>query len=171
MRVRLITGLIVGAVLAMPATAHADDETAALTITPSALETLAIGQLSVEPSGAAGLTGEATYLLPVTDIAFNRVGEVRAIRLAGGVKIAGAPITLDLTNFRVNLPSQQASVRASYPDTRIRAFDVVRLKVSKKRVTGVLMISPGTASVLNDQFDTYVFTDGLRFARFEYALP
>ena len=36
------------------------------------------------------------------------------------------------------------------------------------KVRGILLIAPGTASVLNEQFDTYVFSDGMRFARFVY---
>lgn len=170
MRARLLTGLVAGALALAPTAAHAEEDRAALTVTSGAIETLSTGQLTLEPSGGTDTLGDATFLLPVTDISFTRTGEVKSIRLSGGLKIAGEPITLDLTNFRVNLPSQAASVRASSPDTRIRAFDVARLKVTKKKVTGVLLISPGTAAVLNDQFDTYVFSDGLRFARFEYAL-
>lgn len=170
MRARLLTGLIAGVLILAPTVVHAEEDRAELTVTSGAIETLSTGQLTLEPSGETDTVGETTFLLPVTDISFNRVGEVKSIRLSGGLKIAGEPITLDLTNFRVNLPSQAASVRASSPDTRIRAFDVARLKVTKKKVTGVLLISPGTSAVLNDQFDTYVFSDGLRFARFEYAL-
>lgn len=170
MRARLLTGLVTGALLLTPTGAYAADDHAALTVTPGAVETLATGQLSLAPAGETSTLGDTTFLLPVTDVTFTRAGEVKSIRLSGGLKIAGEPITLDLTDFRVNLPSQAASVRASSPDTRFRAFDVVRLKVTKKKVTGVLLISPGTAAVLNDQFETYVFSDGLRFARFEYAL-
>jgi hypothetical protein len=170
MRARLLTGIAAGVVVCAPVPAIADDDHATITITPAAVATLNSGQLSVEPVGETDSVGDAKYLLPVTNITFTRGGNVKAIRLSGGVKIAGEPITLDLTNFRVKLPSQQATVRASSPDTRIRAFDVARLKVTKKKVSGVLLISPGTASVLNDQFKTYVFTDGLRFARFEYML-
>lgn len=170
MRARLLTGLVTGALLVAPAVAHAEDDHAALTVTAGAVETLATGQLTLEASGETNTVGDTTFLLPVTDITFTRTGEVKAIRLSGGLTIAGEPIALDLTNFRVNLPTQAASVRASSPDTRIRAFDVAKLKVTKKKVTGILLISPGTAAVLNDQFETYVFSDGLRFARFEYTL-
>lgn len=170
MHARLLTGVLAGALFCAPASAAADDDHASLKITPAAAATLNTGQLTVKPVGDADTVGESTYLLPVTNITFTRDGDVKAIRLSGGLQIAGQPITLDLTNFRVKLPSQQATVRASSPDTRIRAFDVARLKVTKKKVSGLLLISPGTASVLNDQFDTYVFTDGLRFARFEYTL-
>jgi hypothetical protein len=170
MRARLLTGLIAGVLALVPSVAVAEDEQASLTVTPGAVQTLETGQLSLEAWDGTDTVGDTTFLMPVTDITFTRTGEVRAIRLAGGLTIAGEPTTVDLTNFRVNLPSQAASVRASSPDTRIRAFDVARLKVSKKKVTGVLLISPGTAAVLNEQFDTYVFSDGLKFARFEYAL-
>ena len=44
----------------------------------------------------------------------------------------------------------------------------MKAKVTKKKVRGILLIAPGTASVLNEQFDTYVFSDGMRFARFVY---
>lgn len=170
MRARLLTGLIAGVLLLVPSVVQAEDEQATLTVTSGAVQTLETGQLSLEAWEGTDTVGGTTFLMPVTDITFTRTGEVRAIRLSGGLTIAGEPTTVDLTNFRVNLPSQAASVRASSPDTRIRAFDVARLKISKKKVTGILLISPGTAAVLNEQFDTYVFSDGLRFARFEYAL-
>lgn len=171
MRLRVLAGAATAALMVSSAPAMAEDTHASLTITPATLATLSDGQLSLEAVGTADNDGDDTFRLPVSEVTFTRGGEVKSIRLSGGVKIAGEPITLDLTNFRVNLPSQQASVRASSPDTRIRAFDVARLKVTKRKVNGVLLISPGTASVLNDQFDTYVFSDGLRFARFEYSLP
>jgi hypothetical protein len=155
--------------LCLAAAPAAAEDTAGLTITPAALDTLADGDLSVAPAGAADEVAPASFAMPVTDVTFRRGGSVKSIRLAGGVTIAGED-SLDLTKFRVNLPAQQASVRASSPGTRIPAFDVVRVKVSKKRVSGVLLIAPGTASVLNAQFDTYVFSDGLRFARFVYPL-
>lgn len=164
----LLAGLIAGGMALLSTPAMAADE-AALTVTPAAIAKLNTGQLSVEAAEDTDTIGLTTFVMPVTDVIFTRSGDVKAIRLAGGLKISGEPITLDLTDFRVNVPSQQATVRASSPDTRFRAFDVIRLKVTKKKVTGLLLISPGTASVLNEQFDTYVFTDGLRFARFEYV--
>ncbi len=169
MRVGPLTGAVLVALALAPAPAHAEDDRAELRITPAALETLTDGQLTLEAVGSADATSADTFSLPVAQVSFTSTGEVRSLRLSGGVKISGEPIALDLTNFRVNLPSQQASVKASTPDTRIRAFDVARLKVTRTRVTGVLLISPGTASVLNEQFQTYVFSDGLRFARFEYV--
>lgn len=146
------------------------DARASITITPAAVETLTDGQLSLEALGSADELSPAAFQLPVSALTFTRAGQPKSARLDGGVQIQGAPITLDLTKFRVNLPSQRASVRASSPDARIQAFDVARLKVTKKKVSGVLLIAPGTAALLNEQFETYVFTDGLRFARFEFEL-
>jgi hypothetical protein len=163
---RLLISAAVVALLGVAAPAYAEGE-AGLTITDDALATLTDGQLSVEPTAGADPLGPATFALPVTSVSTRPSGAVKTIRLSGGLTISG-DATMVLTNFRVNLKSQQASVRSSSPATRIRAFDVVKVKVTKKRVRGILIIAPGTASVLNAQFDTYVFSDGLRFARFVY---
>jgi hypothetical protein len=160
------TAAAAAAVVGLAGPAHADDE-AGLTITDDALTTLTDGELSVQPTAGAAPVGPASFAFPVTSVSTRPSGAVKAIRLSGGLTISGEA-TMVLTNFRVNLKSQQASVRASSPATRIRAFDVVKVKVNSKRVRGVLIIAPGTASVLNRQFDTYVFSDGLRFARFVY---
>lgn len=153
-----------GPVMAQP------DARASITITDAAVETLTDGRLSLQAMGPADELSPAAFELPVSAMTYTRSGQLKSARFDGGVQIQGAPITMQLTKFRVNVPSQRASVRASSPDTRIQAFDVVRLKVTKKRVSGVLLIAPGTAALLNEQFETYVFTDGLAFARFEFAL-
>lgn len=165
MRTRLLA-LVAGFVLLAAGPAVADD--AGLTITPDALASLDNAELSVQAAGAASEVAPASFALPVTNVTFRRGGGVKAIRLSGGVTIAGQPVTLALTNLRVNLRASQASVLASSPGTRIPAFDVVKTRVTKKKVRGTLLIAPGTASVLNEQFDTYVFSDGMRFARFVY---
>lgn len=170
MRTRLVALAVAGAaVLAVAGPAGAaTTDTAGLTMTPEALQTLADGQLSVQPLGATDAVAPGAFAMPVTNVSFRPRGGVKSIRLTGGLTIADSPISMDLRNFRVNLAAQTASVLTSSAPSRIRAFDVVRLKVTKKRVRGVLLIAPGTASVLNEQFDTYVFSDGLRFARFVY---
>lgn len=166
MRTRLLALAAGFALLAPVAPAAADD--AGLTISPDTLASLDNAELSVQAAGAADEVAPASFVMPVTSVTLRRGGGVKAIRLSGGLTIAGEPVSLDLTNMRVNLRAQQASVVASSPGTRIPAFDVVKTKVSKKRVRGILLIAPGTASVLNEQFDTYVFSDGMRFARFVY---
>ena len=165
MRTRLLAFVAGFALLGM-GPAVADD--AGLTITPDALASLDNAELSVQAAGAADEVAPASFVMPVTNVTFNRGGGVKAIRMAGGLTIAGQPVSLDLTNLRVNLRAQQASVVASSPGTRIPAFDVVKKNVTKKKVRGILLIAPGTASVLTEQFDTYVFSDGMRFARFVY---
>lgn len=166
MRTRLLALAAGFTLLAAVSPAAADD--AGLTITPDTLAQLDNAELSVEAAGAADEVAPASFVMPVTSVKLRPGGGVKAIRLSGGLTIAGEPVSLDLTNMRVNLRAQQASVVASSPGTRIPAFDVVKTKVSKKRVRGILLIAPGTASVLNEQFDTYVFSDGMRFARFVY---
>lgn len=166
MRTRSLGIAVAAAAVLVGAPAHADE--AGLTMTPEAVQALSAGQLTVAPLGPANEVAPGAFSMPVANVAVRPSGSVRAITMSGGLTISDAPSSLDLTKFRVNVPAQVASVRTSLTPGRVRAFDVVRVKVTKKKVKGVLLIAPGAASVLNEEFDTYVFSDGLRFARFVY---
>ncbi len=158
-----------GALLAA-SPAAAEDEATAVTITPAALSTLDEGELSVAPVGTAQVIGPAQFSLPVAGVALSGTGKVRRLRLDGGLRLTSDPAAVELTNLRVNLPARRVTVKASSADTRVGAFELANVKVTKRRVKGVLLIAPGAAAVLNEQFDTYVFSDGLRFARITYPL-
>ncbi|HPQ85876.1 MAG: hypothetical protein H6526_00420 [Actinobacteria bacterium] len=150
--------------------ALADDEATAVKLTPQALQTIDEGELGVAPVGSAQEIAPALFALPVARVSLSRSGKVRAIRLGGGLRLFGEAEPLDLTKLRLNLPARRASVKDSASGSRVAAFDVGKLKVSQRRVRGVLLIAPGASAVFNEQFDTYVFRDGLRFARFSYPL-
>jgi hypothetical protein len=175
-RTAAVTAVVAAVMTTVTAPGHADSSLqpgphALLSITDPALETLASGQLSIDPVGAADESEPEVFALPLISMTYTKTGAPKVVRLTGGVRIVGEPDVVDLTEFRVRMPARRGSVKVSSPaDTRIPAFDVARLKVTKKKVTGVLLIAPGTSAVLNAQFDTYVFSDGLRFARFEVQL-
>lgn len=157
-------------VIAGAGPAVADDESTAVKLTPQALQTMDEGELAVAPVGSAQEIAPALFALPVAKVALSRSGKVRAIRLGGGLRLTGDAAPLDLTKMRLNLPARRASVKDSASGLRVAAFDVGKLKVSQRRVRGVLLIAPGASAVFNEQFGTYVFSDGLRFARFSYPL-
>jgi hypothetical protein len=150
--------------------AVADDESTAVKLTAEALQTIDDGELAVDPVGSAQEIAPSVFALPVSKVSVSNSGRVRAIRLEGGLRLSGDASPLDLTNFRLNLPARRASVRDSASGLRVAAFDIDRLKVTDRRVRGVLLIAPGASAVFNEQFDTYVFSDGLRLARFTYPL-
>lgn len=144
-------------------------------MTSPALVMLTTGELAVEPIQPASDTiptklDRRAFSMPVAQVVFNRHGRVKSVRLAGGLRVVGESVSVALSEIQVRIPSRRASVRISSTSLRVQAFDVTRLKVTKKKVSGVLVIAPGTSAVLNAQFSTYVFVDGLRFATFESRL-
>lgn len=171
MRLRLlaaVAGLLLPLAGAGPALA--DDEATAVSLTSQALQTIDDGELAVAPLGSARELRPAVFALPVSKVSLSTSGKLRAIRLIGGLRLSGETGPLDLTKLRLNFSSRRASVRDSVSGLRVAVFDVGRLKFSDGKVRGVLLIAPGASAVFNGQFDTYVFRDGLRFARFSYPL-
>jgi hypothetical protein len=147
-----------------------NDDSTAITLTTPALQTIDESEVAVAPIGPALELAPAVFSFPVSKVSRSRSGEVRVIRLSGGLRLSGTATPLDLTKLRLNLAARRASVRDASSGLRVAAFDVGRLRVSDRRVRGVLLIAPGASAVFNEQFDTYVFSDGLRFARFTYPL-
>lgn len=148
---------------------------ATLTMTSPALAALATGDLTVEPIQPAAdtvttRTDRRAFTMPVMRVSYGRQGRVKSVLLAGGLRVVGESVSIGLSQLQVQVPARQASVRVSSTSIRVPAFDVTRLKATKKKVRGVLVIAPGTSAVLNKQFNTYVFVDGLRFATFESRL-
>jgi hypothetical protein len=164
----LAVGLVLSFVWAGPVAA--DKEPTAIRLTPEALVTIDEGELAVTPVGPAQELSPAVFALPVVRVSVSDTGKLRAIRLGGGLRLSGDTAPLDLTKLRVNLSARRASVKDSVSGLRVAAFDVGALKVTQRWVRGTLLIAPGASAVFNEQFDTYVFRDGLQFARFSYPL-
>ena len=159
--------------LAGPAPVQAqdsDDPVVDFAVTPGAFDALDEGDLDLASVQPATEPVPQTFAIPLRSVTLGATGKPRRVRFTGGIEIQGEYSTLQLTNLSINLPRKQASVWISSPDARIQAFDVSRIKVTKRTLSGVLLIAPGTAAVLNAEFDTYVFSDGLRFARFSVEL-
>jgi hypothetical protein len=148
----------------------ARDATVDFAVTPGAFQALDEGDLDVASVQPATEADPQTFEIPLKSVTLGATGKPRRVRFTGGIQIQGENSTLQLTNLSINLPKKQASVWISSPDARIQAFDVSRIKATKRTLSGVLLIAPGTAAVLNAEFDTYVFSDGLRFARFSVDL-
>lgn len=172
----LAAGLSVSVVLPGHAASPAlPAPSATVTMTTPALSMLTAGNLAVEPVQPAADTptiraNRQAFAMPVVRVVYNRQGRVKSVMLAGGIRVVGQTVSVDLSQMRVRVVSQRATVRVSETAARVPAFDVARLKVTRKAITGVLVIAPGTSAVLNARFNTYVFVDGLRFATFESRL-
>jgi hypothetical protein len=161
--------LAVGAV--GPAQAQdSNDPVVDFAVTLGAFQALDEGDLDLASVQPATEADPQTFAIPLKSVTLGAAGKPRRVRFTGGIEIQGEGSALQLTNLSISLPRKQASVWISSPDARIQAFDVSRIKVTKRTLSGVLLIAPGTAAVLNAEFDTYVFSDGLRFARFSVEL-
>ncbi len=147
-----------------------DDPVVDFAVTRGAFEALDEGDLDLASVRPATEPAPQTFAIPLKSVTRGATGKPRRVRFAGGIEIRGEDSALQLTKLSMNLPRKKASVWISSPDARIQAFYVSRIKVTKRTLSGVLLIAPGTAAVLNAEFDTYVFSDGLRFARFSVEL-
>lgn len=136
-------------------------------LTSAAAETLTEGGLTATPVSPGTQIAPDWFLMPVQETTTNRSGRIKGIRLRGGLTLRSIDASLQLTRLRLYLGSLRASVKGSAMDQRVKAFDITNLRITKKKVTGTLLVAPGTSSLLNEQFDTYVFSDGLHFARFK----
>ena len=139
---------------------------ASIRLTPMALEATVEGGLEVASVGAAHQTETRSFVLPVAKVIFKPNGVVKAIRMRGGIDISGGTGGTELRKLRLAIPAQRASVKVPGEPLRAPLFGLVRVKQTKNKVSAVLVIAPGASAFLNAQLDTYVFTDGMRFARF-----
>ncbi len=152
-----------------PQAAHATDGAVDLAVTTATVQTLDKGALAISSVSPATVPASRVVTMPQKAVAYGPTGTPVRVRLLGGWQIKGETRSVDLTNLRLNLPTKRASVQMSSPNARVNAFDISRVKVTKRHVRGVLLIAPGMSALLNEQFGTYVFSDGLPFARFRIA--
>lgn len=137
-----------------------------LRLTPAALQATEEGRLEVASVGAAQQTETRSFVLPVAKVLFKSNGQVQAIRMRGGIEISGGAGGTVLRKLRISIPAQRASVKVPGEPVRAPLFSLARVKQKKNKVSALLMIAPGASAFLNAQLDTYVFNDGMRFARF-----
>lgn len=163
----VLSATLVPAASASERTAQFSQDTGTVKLTSAAAETLAEGGLTASPVRPGLEIAPDWFSMPIQETTTSGSGRIKGIRLRGGLSLQGIDTSLRLTRLRLHLGSLRASVKGSAMEQRVKAFDITNLKVTDKAVSGTLLVAPGTSSLLNEQFNTYVFGDGLRFARFK----
>jgi hypothetical protein len=139
-------------------------------LTAAATQTLTDGDVTAVPVGRVTEIAPDLFAMPIKKKLTTANGRVKAVVLRGGLDLQTADQSLTLSRLRLHLGSLRASVKGLALGQRVKAFDITNLRVNRRSVSGILLIAPGTSSILNDHFNTYVFNDGLRFLRFKVAV-